>query len=303
MTTLADAAARLRVLRKFHSTLLGEAAAGTGKTALIAGRVTMLLASGVAPANIAAITFTEPAANELAARVHWFIDELLAGRIPRPLAVALPDGLGPDRRAALADAAEKLDELTAATIHGFCQTVIRSYAVEADIDPGARILDGSEADIAFGTVFEQWIRERLTGSARPDDVIVALSRDDPRKVVATLRKLALFRRDHRAARPLPADFSGRPDLDLTDAVAEFGRWIRRSPPEPRTAELFGHLHQLGEFLANSFDATPSLSAAVEAHASSGLALHAQTKLRTARSAPEDRLAESGRQGTGTAPLC
>src|SRR5689334_9117551 len=38
-----------------ESTLLVEAAAGTGKTALMVGRVTMLLASGVAPRDIAAI--------------------------------------------------------------------------------------------------------------------------------------------------------------------------------------------------------------------------------------------------------
>jgi hypothetical protein len=62
------------------------------------------------------------------------------------------------------------------------------------------MLDGGEAESAFGTVFEQWIRSRLAGPARPDDPIVALSRDDLRRVVTTLRKLALFRRDHRTAK-------------------------------------------------------------------------------------------------------
>jgi len=129
MTELADAEARLRALTDLESTLLVEAAAGTGKTALMVGRVTMLLASGVAPRDIAAITFTELAANELATRVHRFIDELLVGGIPPALAPALPDGLDPARRAALARAAGQLDDLTATTIHGFCQTIIRSYAV------------------------------------------------------------------------------------------------------------------------------------------------------------------------------
>jgi ATP-dependent exoDNAse (exonuclease V) beta subunit len=46
MTELADAPARLRALTDLASTLLVEAAAGTGKTALMAGRLTMLLASG-----------------------------------------------------------------------------------------------------------------------------------------------------------------------------------------------------------------------------------------------------------------
>lgn len=259
MTRLSDTDARLRALTDLGSTLLGEAAAGTGKTALMAGRVTMLLATGVEPANIAAITFTDLAASELSARVHRFVDELLSGLVPPPLAVVLPDGLDPPRRAALAQAAGKLDELTAATIHAFCQTIIRSYAVEADIDPGARMLDGAEAEAAFGMVFEQWIRRRLTGPARPDDPIVALSRDDPRKVVATLRKLAVFRRNHRTARPLPVDFSGRPDVDFADAVAVFGRWMARSPGEPRTAELLGHLDQLASFYADTFDGTPSFS--------------------------------------------
>lgn len=87
MTELADTAVRLRALTEFESTLLVEAAAGTGKTALMAGRLTMLLASGAEPTSVAAITFTELAASELSARVHRFIDELLAGRVPEPMPV------------------------------------------------------------------------------------------------------------------------------------------------------------------------------------------------------------------------
>jgi CRISPR-associated exonuclease Cas4 len=62
---LADHEQRRRVLTDFDTTLLVEAAAGTGKPSLIAGRVAMLLANGVAPSQIAAITFTELAAGEL----------------------------------------------------------------------------------------------------------------------------------------------------------------------------------------------------------------------------------------------
>ncbi|RUX23026.1 hypothetical protein EOA27_01810 [Mesorhizobium sp. M2A.F.Ca.ET.037.01.1.1] len=47
MTGLADSIDRRRALTALDQTLLVEAAAGTGKTSLLAGRVTMLLASGV----------------------------------------------------------------------------------------------------------------------------------------------------------------------------------------------------------------------------------------------------------------
>ena len=77
---------RLRALTELESTLLVESAAGTGKTALMAGRLTMLLASGVEPGSVAAITFTEMAASELSARIHRFVDELLAGRSARTAA-------------------------------------------------------------------------------------------------------------------------------------------------------------------------------------------------------------------------
>lgn len=70
MTKLADEAARLRALTELHLTLLVEAAAGTGKTALMAGRLTMLLMSGAEPRSIATITFTELASSERARRAR-----------------------------------------------------------------------------------------------------------------------------------------------------------------------------------------------------------------------------------------
>src|SRR5436305_445227 len=89
MTAIADSADRCRALTDLDQTLLVEAAAGTGKTSLLAGRVTMLLAGGVAARNIAALTFTELAAGELRARVERFVSELLIGAVPDDLKLAL----------------------------------------------------------------------------------------------------------------------------------------------------------------------------------------------------------------------
>ena len=88
-----DAPNRLRALLEHDATLLVEAGAGTGKTALLAGRVALLLAAGKEPSQIAAITFTELAASELLGRIGEYIDKLIAGDVPKPLQAALPQGL------------------------------------------------------------------------------------------------------------------------------------------------------------------------------------------------------------------
>ena len=66
---LPDAAARQRALLDYDTTLLVEAGAGSGKTALMAGRVALMLAHGILPRDVVAITFTEAAAAELLERI------------------------------------------------------------------------------------------------------------------------------------------------------------------------------------------------------------------------------------------
>ena len=152
---LIDEAQRRRALTSLGENLLVEAAAGTGKTALMAGRVVMLLAAGQPPRSIAAITFTELAASELSVRISRMMESLLAGEIPRELQIALPDGLDDTQRAHLAVAAMTMDELTTSTIHGFCQEAIRSYSIEASLDPGSRVIDAAGADTMFEAVLSE----------------------------------------------------------------------------------------------------------------------------------------------------
>ena len=122
---LPDARARQRALLDYGAALLVEAGAGSGKTALMAGRVALMLAHGIPPRDIVAITFTEAAASELLERIQGFVISLREGGIPPELRLGLPKGLSVEQRRAIATAAGSLDEITCTTIHGFCQQLIK----------------------------------------------------------------------------------------------------------------------------------------------------------------------------------
>jgi len=254
---LVDAAARQRALTELDATFLVEAAAGTGKTALMAGRVAMLLADGRPPETIAAITFTELAAGELALRIRQMVQALLGGDVPAVLQPALPQGPSPAQRACLESAAARLDELTATTIHGFCQGLIRAYAVEADIDPGAAVMDAGQEDALFERVFTRWLTRRLSTADTEADPVVVLAKDDPLKVVKTLRTLANLRRDHRTARPPVLDETLRPDIDLVEATRDFAHWTAAVPPEQGTAAVVDQIEALAVFFEGCLATPPS----------------------------------------------
>ncbi|WP_292331743.1 UvrD-helicase domain-containing protein [Mesorhizobium sp.] len=227
--TTPDEPARITVLTDLDNTLLVEAAAGTGKTSLLAGRVTMLLARGVAPESIAAITFTELAAAELRARVDRFVGALLKDEIPDDLCSALPEGVSAPQRAALATARPRLGALTAATIHSFCLSILQSYAVEARIDPGAVVIDADQSALAFRGVFDAWLRRRLGDSARADDPVVIIARHDPEEAVKTLEGLAKARLRYRETRQQVVAPDPELAAEFQDAVADFRRWIDAHP--------------------------------------------------------------------------
>ncbi|MFX8601267.1 hypothetical protein ABTL95_20705, partial [Acinetobacter baumannii] len=76
-------------------------------------------------------------------------------------------------------AAEHLDEISTSTIHGFCQEIIRCYAIETAFDPGSRVMDAPSAKAMFEGVFRSWLTDRLSGKVGADDSVVVLSQHDP----------------------------------------------------------------------------------------------------------------------------
>jgi ATP-dependent exoDNAse (exonuclease V) beta subunit len=247
MAGLSDARQRQRALTDYSETLLVEASAGTGKTSLLAGRVALLLASGIHPRYVAAITFTELAASELLQRVQEYVRDLVVGKVPAPLRIAVAEGLSDGQRKSLSLAAAALDELTCTTIHGFCQRLTTPYPIEANVDPGAVMMDEGEADLNHKVLLRQWLRNRLE-ELEADDPLAELLVIEGDQGLRLIEELAEARRARRTAGAPQPRLSQR-DIDrFCKSVASFQRWYvgvqSQGLEEPITAEYISQFETL-----------------------------------------------------------
>jgi len=143
---LADQAAREQIRSDLDTTLIVEAAAGTGKTTELVQRVMALLLRGKATlARLVAVTFTEKAAGEMKLRLRTEI-ETARGRAT------------PDERRRLDLALEELEEAHIGTIHGFCAELLRQRPVEARVDPLFEAADEDQQGRLFDEAFARWFQ-------------------------------------------------------------------------------------------------------------------------------------------------
>ena len=240
---LSDDAARREAVAVRDRSLLVEAGAGSGKTAVLAGRIAILLAGGVAPSSIAAVTFTEFAASELLIRVRAFVSALAAGDIPVELRAALPDGLSEEQRGNLARADAALDEMTCSTIHGFCQRLITPYPVEADIDPGAAVMDRDQAELAFTEIGDNWLREEFADEE--GGLLAELVLHDPDATIALIRTVLEHLRRHREFAPYELQDLDRLAAGFRETVGGFAVFLDEAEAEePETAVIAGRFQEL-----------------------------------------------------------
>ena len=215
---LADDDARRTAIAVHDRSFLVEAGAGSGKTAIMAGRIAVMLAEGVAPRSIAAVTFTELAASELLLRVHELVETLASGLVPAELQAALPNGLCERQRGHLAAATESIDEMTCSTIHGFCQRLIKPYPVEADIDPGATVMDRDQADLVFREIVDAWLREALAGDA--GGLLEELVLQDPGRTIGLIHEILARLRSHREVARDPRQRDPAPLLEAFEHASD-----------------------------------------------------------------------------------
>src|SRR5438094_8054810 len=144
-----DADARQAIKDDLDTTLVVEAAAGTGKTTELVNRILRVLATGRAKMiEIVAVTFTEKAAGELKLRLREALEH----------ARATADG---DERPRLELALATLEEARVNTIHGFCAELLRERPVEAAVDPLFAVLTEPQAERLYIRAFNAWVQEAL----------------------------------------------------------------------------------------------------------------------------------------------
>ncbi|WP_246210364.1 UvrD-helicase domain-containing protein [Nocardioides piscis] len=181
-----------------------EASAGTGKTWTIAALVTKHVADGSFTLDeMLVVTFTRAASQELRERCRRQLDEaveVLADEGVREADNRLHDWLLDadaatleDRRRRLTAALVSFDGATIATIHQFCQQVLRSLGVAGDTDADATLVEDLE-DLT-GEVVDDLYLARFGGDERPPwtrDQALQLARavvGDPRAAIEPLEVL------------------------------------------------------------------------------------------------------------------
>jgi ATP-dependent exoDNAse (exonuclease V) beta subunit len=157
-TPFPDAEARRAIFEDLDATLFVEAAAGTGKTTALVGRVVALLRSGrAALESIAAVTFTEKAAGEMKLRLRAELERARA---------AAPEAGAEHRH--LEAALEQLELARIGTIHSFCADLLHERPVEAGVDPLFDVLSEDQALRLLDRAFDHWFQQAL--AAPPEGV-------------------------------------------------------------------------------------------------------------------------------------
>ncbi|HEV8686004.1 MAG TPA: UvrD-helicase domain-containing protein, partial [Gaiellaceae bacterium] len=163
-----------------------SAGAGTGKTAVLVERfVRAVCERGVDVGSILVLTYTRKAAGELRARIRR---ELRArGRL---------------------DLARELDSAWIATIHGFCNRLLKTYPFEAGLDPRFRELDEPQAAVLRGEAFDRALDE-FCRSEEPERLQLLATYG-----ARALRRMltGIYETLRSAGRPLVLELGDRPPL-------------------------------------------------------------------------------------------
>ncbi|MDN4066682.1 UvrD-helicase domain-containing protein [Paenibacillus vini] len=194
---LNDQIVRERILSDLDTTFLVEAGAGSGKTTSLVGRMLAMIESGKAKVEqIAAITFTRKAAEELRSRFRLEMEKRIR------------TAKSPEFER-LEAALREIDSCYIGTVHAFCGRLLRERPIEAGIDPMFRELEEEEALELQDQCWDEYLlqlQSREAGLLVPELEELHVQMGELKEVY---RKVSGYRDVQVQTPPSP-----RPDLDV-----------------------------------------------------------------------------------------
>ncbi|HPP39660.1 MAG TPA: UvrD-helicase domain-containing protein, partial [Candidatus Kapabacteria bacterium] len=179
---------QLALMRDRHISLTANA--GSGKTTVLVNKYIDILLNYQPVQNdvrrILAITFTKVAASEMKSRVAKKIDSLLSDEISKTHYNA-------EKIRKLKHLRDRIQYANIATIHSFCNSLLRDYPIEAGIAPNFYELSEFDAiallDDAIQDVFLDF-----KNSPKNADFVDLLVRYGKNNIISIIRELINFRR-------------------------------------------------------------------------------------------------------------
>ncbi|MGV3710800.1 MAG: UvrD-helicase domain-containing protein [Gemmatimonas sp.] len=172
--------------------ILVEAGAGSGKTTLMVDRLLAYVARGTSVENLAAVTFTKKAANELRQRFESKMET--ASQTDDPVL-----------RARYLDALRNRERMFIGTVHAFCGRILREHALEAGLPPDFTELDQGESNALRDRMWREYI-EAAAAEGDPLLAPVVEAGVDPLSLFGAFRNREQYRDVEFEAPELP-----RPD--------------------------------------------------------------------------------------------
>jgi len=193
-----------------HCPVAVVAGAGSGKTRVLVERYLYLLDKGVKVDEIAAITFTKKAAQEMKERLRKARPELI------------PD----------------LERAQISTVHSLCQRIIQEHPLQARMDPRFRVGEEWETRLLLAEVIEEVVQE----TAPPSDLGTF---GDVCSVVLGLYEKMLSKGDLRFERAFSEPLAEFPLLPLE---AEVKKALAIVPSTARQREVLAELAEEWPYL-------------------------------------------------------
>ncbi|MBC9987869.1 helicase [Haloferax sp. AS1] len=221
------------------------AGAGTGKTTTLTLRYLEMLESesDIGPKNIATITFTNDAANEMQERIREEVAERLS-EAPES------DEYDYDRWRNIKD---DLENGYIHTIHGFCSRLLREYVVEAPVRPEFDTLDEADAKVLMREVVRETIDARWETNEDIRRLARLWNRDSLEQVLVGLLD----------SRPMSTEWATRWEGASVDEYLNHV-WATFYPTDQETAEAHlsdpsvqNALHTICDLHGRGFDIDPS----------------------------------------------